>query len=201
MAWLLLAMVFLVGCQQRYSGRLVLKSLSSPDTFLVGGFQTRLYQVDDQNNLTLLLLDGTIEDPIQVVTIRMFWKPRAGRTPIDPTATNATIYYTIFSGQNRSEVGIYAGAGFVYPGGRPGDEEFNASVWHATLRLTDRSTKFDDLLGSAVLEGNLAATRDDATVRRVLKRLGVLISQKMGYPRWVNASPPTAARTDWSSDS
>jgi len=188
--WFMILSVMLLvhGCGKHGVGSLLLKSQASPEVFLVGGFTTRLYHMDDQNNLTLLLLDGPVDDPVQVLTIRMFWKPRAGRTPIDPTATNATIYYTIFSGNQSREVGIYSGAGFVYPAGQLGEPTFSASIWQATLRLTDRSTQFKDLLGAAILEGEVTAKRDDATVDRLLNQLRILISQKIGYPRSVNGT-------------
>lgn len=176
------------GCAGYANGHLTLKSQIHPETVLAGGFTSSIYSLDDANNLTLLLLDGTIEDPAQAVVIRMFWKPRAGRTPIDPTATNATVLYTIFAGDNRREVGIYSGAGFVYPLDQAGQETFSIDVWHATLRLTDRSHAFRDLLRGAILEGHLTATRDDVAVERALKCLRILVTERMGYPMWVNAA-------------
>lgn len=185
----LIAMILAVGCGTHHGASLALRSQSRPSTALIGGFTSSYYSMDDKNHLTILLVDGSIEEPVQAVTIRMFWKPRAGRTPIDPTATNATIHYTIFTGDNRSEVGIYSGAGFVYPVGKVGNPAFSADVWQATLRLTDRSTGFEDLLGGAVLDGHLTARRDDAAVSLALRRLRVLVTQCVGYPRWVGGNP------------
>jgi len=188
-ALVLVLALWTTGCHKHTGQGLVLKSQLYPDAVLVGGFTSRFYSIDDQNNLTLLLVDGAVDDPVQVATIRMFWAPRAGRTPIGPAATNATIHYTIFAGANSQEVGIYSGAGFVYPVDKPGYETFAASVWQATLRLTDRTEGFEDLLGGAILEGHLTATRDDAVVSRLLNHLRVLINQRMGYPRWVGGGP------------
>ncbi len=183
-----------VGCVKHDRAKLALKSQSQQGLALEGGFTSSFYAMDDPNHLTVVLLDGSIQEPDQAVTIRVFWQPRAGRTPIDPTATNATIHYTIFTGDHRHEVGIYSGAGFVYPVGQIGDPVFNADVWQATLRLTDRSPGFKDLLGGAILDGHLTARRDDAAVGLALRRLRVLVTERMGYPRWVGALHPNRAR-------
>jgi len=176
------------GCLQQHENGLVMKSQSWPGRSLAGRFESSYYSLDGRNNLTLVLIDGPPDDPAQAVTIRMFWKPRAGRTPIDLTATNATIHYTIFSSSHHGEAGVYSGAGFVYPVDRVGGEVLRADVWQATLRLTDRSAGFEDLLGEVMLEGHLTATRDEAAVHRVLRRIQILITEKMGYPKHVDAS-------------
>jgi len=188
-AMLLLMFAFVIpACTPHGNGNLTLKSQSQPGTMLGGAFTSSYYSLDDKNRLTVLLLDGSIEDPAQVVTIRMFWGPRAGRTPIDSTATNATIHYTIFCpapGQEQ-EVGVYSGAGFFYPLGKVGGESLTADLWQGTLRLADRSEGFTDLLGQAVLDGHLTATRDEVTVARALRRFETLVTSRLGYPRWLD---------------
>ena len=174
------------ACTPSSSGNLTLRSQSRPGTVLDGGFTSSYYSLDDKNRLTVLLLDGSIENPTQVATIRMFWSPRAGRTPIDSTATNATIHYTIFSGNAGQEVGVYSGAGFVYPIGKTGRDTFTADLWHGTMRLADRSDGFADLLGQAVLNGHLIATRDEVAVGQALRRFETLITDRLGYPRWLD---------------
>ncbi len=173
----------LVACTSPDVGNLALRSQANPNIELIGGFDSSYYSLDDHNNVTLVLLDGPADKPVQAVVIRMFWKPRPGRTPIDATATNATIRYTIFTGPDDQDAGIYSGAGFVYPIDEPGFETFTADVWQATLQLTDRSAGFKDLLGQALLEGRLTATRDDAVVSRVLHMLHLMLTQRIGYPK------------------
>ena len=91
-AALLLMLAFAItACAPHGSGNLTLKSQSQPGTVLGGAFTSSYYSLDDKNRLTVLLLDGSIEDPAQIVTIRMFWSPRAGRTPIDATATRPSV--------------------------------------------------------------------------------------------------------------
>ena len=185
---LCISMVVLSGCTTDLAGRLSIKSQSRLGTSLIAGFKSSYYSMDDHNNVTILLIDGPIEQPIQAVTIHMFWHPRAGRTPIDPTATNATIHYTIFSGETHQQVGIYSGAGFIYPLDKPGQEQFSADVWQATLQLADCSEYFQDLLGQAMLGGYLTTTRNDTALASALTHLQRLVSQRMGYPRWVFAN-------------
>ncbi len=202
-ACLLAFLLMLAGCTTYHQHGLVVTSQTWPDRLLLGEFQTALYSMNDTNTLTLVLLDGPTDgakqDARQVATIRVFWKPRAGRTPIDPTATNATVHYAIFSGPSGREVGVYSGAGFVYPVDNPGGPIFRADIWEVTLRLTDRSAGFEDLLGEAALEGHLTATRDDAAVNQVVRNLRARISQRMGYPHWADAGrAPRARRGDGS---
>lgn len=164
-------------------GKLAVRSQSNEGATLAGGFDSGYYEYDDANNVRVVLFDGPPEQPTQAAVITMFWNPRAGRTPIDPTATNATVQYVIFSGE--SEVGIYSGAGFMHPKGKPGGDRLSAAVWQATLRLTDRSENFQDLLGQAILEGNFSARRDDAAISQMVRRLNLIIRERLGYPRLV----------------
>jgi hypothetical protein len=166
-------------------GKLAIQDESEQGAVLRGGFDSGIYRFHNQNNLVVLLFDGPQDDPTQVVILRMFWWPRAGQTPIDPTATNASVHYIIFAGEQRQEVGIYSGAGFVYPTSRPGGRMLKAGVWHAHLRLVDSSDGFTDRLGQAVLKGKFQARRDELALEPVLHRLNVLIQNQLGYPRLV----------------
>lgn len=177
-------------------GKLTLQSHSEKDLVLKGGFDTGIYCADDKNHLIVVLFDGPVDRPTQVLTIRMFWKPRPGRTPIDHTATNASIHYVIFAGEDREEVGIYSGAGFVYPNSQPGRKTLRAGVWQANLRLADASDGFADLLGQSVLKGRFTAQLDELSVDQVLHRINVHIQQRLGYPRSVRVAPNILHRSD-----
>ncbi|MBI1336583.1 MAG: hypothetical protein GC164_06435 [Phycisphaera sp.] len=167
------------------SGELAITSITHQGVSLSGGFESAVYSFDDSNNLTILLFDGPAENPVQAVTLRVFWQPRAGRTPMDETATNTTVHYVIFAGEDRREVGIYEGAGFVYVKNDPGDDPLRAAVWQATLQLADHTAMFNDLLGKADLKGSFSAKRDDAAVNSYLRALQVRVNEKLGYPRLV----------------
>lgn len=170
----------------RAGGALAIRSQAEVDTVLKGGFKTGLYSYDDKNNLTVVLLDGPIENPSQAVTIRLFWAPRAGRTPIDASATNATVHYIVFTGESK-QAGVYSGAGFLYPDTEVGGSRIQAGVWDANLVLSDRSELFNDLLGQAKLEGHFNARRDDAETQNLVRQLNILVRDRLGYPRLVMA--------------
>ena len=184
-----------VGCQtlpnpltaSRDAGKLAARSLTEPDTALKGGFETGLYAFDGKNRLTVLLYDGPIDNPTQAVTIRMFWRPHAGRTSLSGAATNATVNYVIFAGDDSSSVGIYSGAGFLHPKSRLGKAKLAATLRNATLNLAESDSAFVDLLGQAVLEGKFTARLDSAGLEQALRQLRTNVRQRLGYPRMVRA--------------
>jgi hypothetical protein len=176
-------------------GDLTVRSVAEDGATLEGGFSQGLYSVGPDGNMaTFVLIDGPIDNPRQAVTARMFWKPRAGRTPIDATATNSTIHYLIFTGESSEHLGIYSGAGFLYPHARPGGATLEAGMWQANLRLSDHTQAFDDLLGQAVLEGKFRVQRNDLETDRIVRRLNTLVRRKLGYPRLVGGDAGPADR-------
>lgn len=170
-------------------GKLTISSLVHPQTRLAGQFEHGIYGCHDDDSLIIILYDGPADRPTQAATIRMFWRPRVGRTPIASTATNATIQYLLFARADgpepAEEVGVYSGAGYLFPQTTPGQPVFRASLWQAALRLSDCSPGFEDLLGPSRLQGDLTVRRDDTAVREMLDRLNTLTSQQLGYPRLV----------------
>ena len=169
------------------AGRLSIRNEADVPTFVKAGFASGYYSYDELHNLTVVLVDGPAEKPTQAVTIRMFWQPLPGRTPIDSTATNATIHYMIFPGDDGKLAGVYSGAGFVYPNQYPGDKSFTGSVWQSNLLLRDATDGFKDLLGPAQLQGTFTAKRDDTRVTAMIRTLNSLVRERVGYPRFVQA--------------
>ena len=166
-----------------------------------GEFTQAFYRFEDKNTVTVLLIQGPDESPERIAALEMFWKPRAGLTPIDRTATNALVRYFEFRGTatEPDTVGSYAGAGFMRLHDDPAVGTVEGNLWDADLRLTDRSEAFTDRLGRAVLAGSFTAQRNDAKVTRVLRELNQELEQRLGYPRLVMAEPasyvlPTPSR-------
>ena len=182
---LLIVVAALPACAAHGGGRLAARSIGDPRTVLAGGFDQGWYTFDDRNNLTAVLLDGPIESPTRAVTIRMFWQPQAGRTPLDASATNATIHYMIFTGDNNALVGVYSGAGFLYPTSKPGSRTLAAGLWQAHLRLDVSTQGFADRLGQAVLQGEFTARRDEKAIGPVLRQLNLLVRERLGFARLV----------------
>lgn len=193
---LCVALLHAVGCGglQGPVGELTLHpGAAGPGEPLASQFDHGLYRYDDADTLTLVLVQGSFDQPERALTMRMFWRPIAGSTPIERTATNTTIHYMNFEpgpdGDRR--VAIYSGAGFLYPQSTAGNETFHASLWDATVRLTDASTKtLDPLGGPATLTGNFSVQRDDAGVARALRQLNIAVAEALRYPRLVRADSP-----------
>ena len=167
----------------------VTSNVDEATAVLRGNFQTGLYRLDSSNQVTVVLIDGPVESPDQAVTIRMLWPPHAGRTPVEETATNATVHYVIFPATPAEQVGIYSGAGYLFPSGDPGGSRMQADLWQATLKLDVATDGFRDLLGSATLEGRVKARRDDTGTSRTLRRIQQYLHQMLGYPRQVMGEP------------
>ncbi len=174
-------------------GELNVKSITGDEVTLRGGFEHGIYTVIDGNTATIILYDGPAENPSQAVTIRMFWNPQSGRTPIDPSATNATIQYVIF-GDDGKQMGIYSGAGFFYPNTELGSDRLNGSVWQSSLRISDKTDGFTDTIGQARMEGKISVDRDDLGIDAAIHRLNVQVRERLGRTRLVGqARQPLAA--------
>lgn len=175
------ALFTLGGCA---GGTLAVRSTGQEQAELTGNFTTAVYSYDDKNNLDVLLIEGESAAPTQAVHIRMYWRPYAGRTPIDVRSTNATINYIVFTGDG---AGIYSGAGFLFPQNKPGGGTFTASLRSTAVRLLDASGNFADRLGRADATGSFSARRDDAATQRLLHDVQVYLREQLGYPRFVMA--------------
>lgn len=160
---------------------------------LEGSFDRAYYRAEDQNTVTVVLIQGPVDRPEQAVTLRMFWRPRGTRTPVDPTATNTTVQYLVFAEASAEqgplrEVGVYAGAGFMVLDDDPGDARLSGALREAQLALTDRSDRFNDLLGKSLLRGSFTARRDEQRVAELLGQLQREVSDRLQYPRLVQPS-------------
>lgn len=147
--------------------------------------RTRVYAFHDENTADIYLTDlpdaqltaffeknadwsqisGTI------VHIHLFLDPKPGKTPIEPTAANASIRYAIIS---NGQIGIYDGAGFMLPGRKPGKDSLNGSFKAAPLRLTRASDGFADLLTPARLDLSFDAKLDERAAPELQARLDAM---------------------------
>lgn len=167
-------------------GNLTLSSQVDTELERKASFENGLYTLEEGKRLTMVLFDGPAENPTRALTVRMFWRPRAARTPIDPTATNASVYYIVFrDGPVPAQVGVYSGGGFVYPYSEPGASAIKVGIWDATLRLQDASKDFEDNLTPATIKGRVVVHRDETGIHRQLRQLQVLIRDRLGYPKFV----------------
>lgn len=119
---------------------------------------------------------GTPLDEVtgHLVHIHVFLIPKAGKTPIDPAASNVTVRHVVFV---RGAIGVYAGGGFMLTEGRPGDAQFGGSLREATLKLVDASPTFHDALGPGRMRGVVRAPLDEGAAARMAGRLEDVMSR------------------------
>lgn len=152
---------------------------------LKSNFDLAYYSVEDTQTLHAVLISGSEEDPKQIVHIKMFWRPRAGKTPFDPTATNTTVRYVLMDGD---QVAIYGGGGLMRPHELPGDDRWSATMLNATLRLMDQTKGFDAGLGHrALAEGSFTVERNELRTLELLRKMNAIVEDRLGYPRIVDA--------------
>lgn len=103
-----------------------------------------------------------------IVHVHMFIRPYAGRTPIESTAANASMRWAVLA---EGEIGVYTGAGFVFPGRSLLGSKISGTVRGATLRLTRATEGFHDPLGPSSLSMGFTATEDADTAEGLSRRL------------------------------
>lgn len=160
-----------------------------------GRFDTAVYAAEDSQTLHALLIAGPIDDPQQVAHLRMFWKPMAGRTPFDPSATNCSVRYIVF---RDGEVGLYGGGGLLQPKDTPGADRFDGVLRNATLRLMDATEGFDraPIGANALAEGKFDAEHNRIRTLRLLRQVSQVLEDRLGYPRMVGRFDGLAAAVD-----
>ncbi|MCC5831159.1 MAG: hypothetical protein JJU36_17095 [Phycisphaeraceae bacterium] len=163
-------------------GETSLRSLMS-EASLTGRFDTAIYANDGASTLTMVLTEGPVETTTQAMVIRLLWVPRSVETPRHRTATNITVHYVVFAGED--EVGIFEGAGFMLPLADPGDARFRGRITQASVRLVERSERFADRVGPSVLTGGVLAEHDEAGMPEALRRLSRRVHDRLGYPRLI----------------
>lgn len=147
-------------------------------------FETALFSVEGKQWLHVLLLAGPEDDPVAAVHIQMFYRPEAGKTPMDVHATNATVRFVDFK---EKTVGVYGGAGLVMPGWRFSGGTFSADLRHANLRLLDAGPGYTGELKRPWIDGTIHARRDEQRTMKLLRQVQVKVAERLGYPRFVMA--------------
>ncbi len=172
---LLTAACFLVGCT--VGGTVRVRSTEAnvtlaPQITLVASRPLGPGQVDlFLTDLTLDQLD--LATPFEelsgnIIHVQMFIRPRAGKTPIDSTATNATIRHVVLSS---GAIGIYSGGGFMLPRSSKKADVFRAKMRNASLVLTDQTANFHDPLGPSTMSLSVRAPTDEALAALIAARL------------------------------
>jgi hypothetical protein len=119
-----------------------------------------------------------------VLHVNLIWVPKAGRTAVDPTATNTSIRLVVLAG---NELGVYGGGGFAWPDGELGEPEFTLELVGSNMSLIACTPGFQDLMSPASLTGTLTATLDDAATRRLRRSTSQYVTNATRSVRWVKA--------------
>jgi len=119
-----------------------------------------------------------------VLHVNLIWVPKAGRTAVDPTATNTSIRLVVLAG---NELGVYGGGGFAWPDGELGEPEFTLELVGSNMSLVACTSGFQDLMSPASLTGTLTATLDDAATRRMRRSTSQYVTNATRSVRWVKA--------------
>lgn len=182
-AALVVAVCQLAGCAESSSLRI---ASTDRGTAFEPVWRTGVFRMRDRNTVDLYISDlpsdavstrlaqalaGEPGPPGTVLVINMFLDPEAGRTPIDFTASNASISVVVLTGDSW---GVYGGGGFLLPSSFSGERSFEGVIRRATLRLIRAEPGFEDLLGTAELSGSVSARRDDRGAGEIAARLMLL---------------------------
>ncbi|MHC4992375.1 MAG: hypothetical protein ACYTGC_15490 [Planctomycetota bacterium] len=204
LALLILATLVAAGCEtgpMMLGGRtdVRLRSQADEPLILTGRFNTSVYSMDEERGISFIVTDLSPEELVsgsftegQVMHVEMLWVPKPGATPIDKTATNASIRHIVFSGD---DIGIYGGAGFLMPKGRLGARKVALSIEDATISLLESTEGFVDLLSPASISGNVIAELEPEETRRLYFNLCQRVTDRLGRSRFVRTTGP--ARLAW----
>jgi len=122
----------------------------------------------------------------QILHIEVLWLPKPGRTPIDSTATNATIRQIVLV---EGEIGIYGGAGFVWLHGGGGGSRSRMTVRDASIALLESTDGFIDRFTPANLRGTFTARRNETQTLRVRQAISQIVTDVFQESRFVDAQP------------
>lgn len=161
---------------------------TAESTRLDASFRTAVYTFVDENTADLFFTDLSSEqldaiiagedrsevapDGAQILHVHLFLTPRAGRTPIEFSASNVTLSHYVLAGD---AIGIYGGGGFLLPSRvftrEPGADRFGGQMREATVRFLTATPGFNDRIGSGVLNGTLNARLDPEMSERFSRLL------------------------------
>jgi hypothetical protein len=157
------------GCSRILSAQGVRLESFQEDAALIPSPVSRAYRAIDQasaefylSDIPLRILDDaeTFEElEGTIVRVTLFLPPRPGKTPIESTASTATVQAAVLA---RGEVGIYGGGGFLLPSGRVGDRTFGGTIRDGSVRLLHATPGFVDRLGAARFQAGISAPEDQA---------------------------------------
>lgn len=157
------------------------------EVMLQSTLPTRAYTYQDKNTADIYLTDLSQEQLTNffendadwssftgsLVHIHLFLTPKPGRTPIEPTAANATVRYIVLA---EGEIGVYDGAGFILPGKKIGKGSLSGALNGAPAKLTRKTANFKDPLPATRLDLSFSAKQNSALADELRARVNALSS-------------------------
>ena len=179
-------------------GSLRAQSLGDDPVALEGEYITAFYADGDSVETSFVLSDVGLDQLLSgqfsrghVVRVDLLWMPKPGATPMDSSATNASIRYVIVVD---GELGVYVGAGFALPEGDADGRSLEVHLRDASLELLESTDGFVDLLSPATLTGSFTATHNDQRTRQLSTALRRLENDALGASRRSTAATPNDRR-------
>jgi hypothetical protein len=185
-AWLLAS----AGCSITPGGAVEIVGSGDTAVRLTSEFTTGTYAIEPAQTTVVFsdipyeeLATGTAKNG-RFLHIEVLWRPRAGRTPVEPSSTNLSIRFVVVS---NGEVGVYIGGGFAWiDGGKPADEAIGLDITGASVSLVDKTPGFVDLLSPAILVGELGAMKNAENARATRRAASQFVTNRLGHIRWVS---------------
>jgi len=197
--WLMVVLLAMSGCAgPNAAGSLRVQSLGRDPVTLDTQFKSSFYShhVVDGTSFMMSdvpidkLLDGSVDSGL-IMHIELLWLPMPGRTPLEPTSTNASIRLIVIAD---GEVGVYGGAGFAMPSGNPADEnKISLALRDASLQLLESTAGFNDLLSPGQLTGSVTARRNETETRKLNLAASQLVTNAMKQTRFVRSDRETTS--------
>jgi hypothetical protein len=131
------------------------------------------------------------ESPIPdgyILHAELMWVPKAGKTAVDPQATNVSLRLVVISG---GELGLYGGGGFAWPQGEPGAQQHGLDLVGSNLTLLAATAGFVDLLSPSQITGRITASLDPELTRQVRRAASQAVTNALKRVQWVG--PPAKA--------
>lgn len=188
---LLLGVLALSGCAawRGSAGSLRAESLGDDPVALYGNFQSVYFSHDIKGMTSFMLADAPLKDILagevangQMLHVQLLWLPKAGSTPMEASATNASLRYVVIA---NGEVGIYSGAGFAMPEQSLESSKVTLTLRDASLQLQESTAGFADLLSPAQMTGSFTAIRDEQKTRQLNRAASQLVTNALGKTRLV----------------
>ena len=171
-------------------GAIRAQSLGDDPVLLQANFKNVYFAYDPNNEPSFILCDVPLNQitsgegtSAQVLHVQLLWDPVAGRTPMESSATNASIRYVVIA---NGEVGVYSGAGFALYSGNLTDKRVTLTLRDASLQLQEATAGFNDLLSPAHMTGTITATRDNDKARQMHRAASQIVTNALGKTRLVH---------------